>query len=139
MELDAARRDLQKAPGNRETHTILYYHVVFSTQLRRRTIKETWIERLHAYLGAIVRGQGGSAVVGGVEDHVHMLIGLKPTHRLSDVMREVKHESSRWVHESIQEPDFRWQKGYPAFTVSPLACEKVKQYIANQRAHHTPK
>jgi putative transposase len=113
MGLDAVRDGLQRAPGNRETHTILYFHVVFSTQMRRRTIKETWITRLHAYLGAIVRGQRGSAVVGGVEDHVHMLIGLKPTHRLSDVMREVKHESSRWVHESIGEPDLPGRKATP--------------------------
>ena len=65
-----------------------------------------------------------------------MLIGLKPTHRLSDVMREVKHESSRWVHESVGEPKFTWQKGYSAFTVSPLACERIKRYIAHQREHH---
>jgi putative transposase len=132
-----SREILQRAPGNRETHTILYYHVVFSTQLRRPTIKNEWIDRLHAFLGGIVRGQGGSAIVGGVEDHVHLLIGLKPSHRLSDIMREVKHESSRWVHETMLEPGFAWQKGYSAFTVSPLACEKVKQYIANQREHHT--
>jgi putative transposase len=94
------------------------------------------LERLHAFLGAIVRGQGGAAIVGGVEDHIHMLIGLKPSHRLSDIMREVKHESSRWVHEVIQNRGFAWQKGYSAFTVSPLAFEKVRQYIVNQRKHH---
>jgi hypothetical protein len=61
-----------------------------------------------------------------------MLIGLKPSHRLSDIMREVKHESSRWIHKSLRNPGFEWQKGYSAFTVSPLACEKVKRYIAGQ-------
>lgn len=139
MEADETRRKLQSTPGIRETHTILYYHVVFSTQMRRRIIKDEWIARLHAFLGGTVRGQGGSAIVGGVEDHVHMLIGLKPTHRLSDIMREVKHESSKWIHETIQERSFAWQKGYSAFTVSPLACEKIKQYVADQREHHSRK
>ena len=136
MNADPARDRLQNVTGHRETYTILYYHVVFSTHMRRRMIKDEWVDRLHAFLGGIVRGQGGSAIVGGVEDHVHMLIGLKPSHRLSDVMREVKHESSRWVHETIRERGFAWQKGYSAFTVSPLACEKIKEYIANQREHH---
>ena len=139
MSANVNRDILQSTPGNRETHTILYYHVVFSTRLRRPSIKDEWINRLHAFLGGIVRGQGGSAIVGGVHDHVHLLIGLKPSHRLSDIMREVKHESSRWIHETIREPGFAWQKGYSAFTVSPLACEKVKQYIANQKEHHTRK
>lgn len=139
MEADIGRQQLQKCSGNRETYTILYYHVVFSTRLRRPTIREKWMDHLHAYLGGIVRGQGGSAIVGGVEDHVQMLIGLKASHRLSDIMREVKHESSRWVHETIRDPGFEWQKGYSAFTVSPLACEKIKSYIANQKKHHIRK
>jgi putative transposase len=140
MEIESAKKWLQNGPGNRETYTILYYHVVFSTQHRRPSIKNEWINRLHAFMGGTIRGQGGSAaIVGGVQDHVHLLLGLKPSHRLSDVMREVKHESSRWVHETIRQPEFAWQKGYSAFTVSPLAYEKVKEYIANQREHHAKK
>jgi REP element-mobilizing transposase RayT len=139
MNEDATRRMLQTRPGNRETYTILYYHVVFSTQMRKHKIKEDWMSRLHAFLGVTVRGQGGSAIVGGVEDHVHMLIGLKPSHKLSDIMREVKHESSRWVHDTIGDRSFAWQKGYGAFTVSPLACERIKSYIASQRERHARK
>jgi putative transposase len=70
MNEDATRRMLQIRPGNRETYTILHYHVVLSTQMRKPQIKEEWMHRLHAFLGGTVRGEGGSAIVGGVEDHV---------------------------------------------------------------------
>ncbi|MDZ4183408.1 MAG: transposase, partial [Desulfuromonadales bacterium] len=74
--------------------------------------------------------------VGGVADHVHLLIALKSTHSLADVMREVKKSSSLWVHREIGEPAFAWQEGYGAFTVSATSCDKVRKYIANQEAHH---
>lgn len=119
-----------------ETFTKLYFHIVFSTRNRRPLIKESWRARLHEYVGGTLRGLGAhSVIVGGVADHVHILVGLRPTHRLADVMREVKHESSRWVKE-VFGGSFGWQTGYSAFTVSPLACERVKAYIADQPNHH---
>lgn len=77
--------------------------------------------------------------VGGVADHVHLLIGLRATHRLADVMRDVKRTSSAWVHETIGNKEFEWQDGYGAFSVSASAREKVKAYIANQEEHHRKK
>ena len=74
--------------------------------------------------------------IGGVEDHVHLLIGLKPTHQLSDFMRELKKSSSKWVHETILFQPFEWQEGYAAFSVSPPSCPAVASYIAHQREHH---
>jgi REP element-mobilizing transposase RayT len=71
-----------------------------------------------------------------VEDHVHILVGLKATHRLSDVMRELKKASSKWVHEEIGLRSFRWQEGYGAFTVSERGIEAVRRYIARQEEHH---
>lgn len=92
---------------------------------------------LHAYIGGVIEGQGGVPVcVGGVTDHVHILLGLNPSHRLADVMREVKLESSRWIKESKRLPTFSWQKGYGVFTVSPLACEKLRANIESQENHH---
>ena len=120
----------------RDTYTCLHYHIVFATYCRRRLITRDWRPRVHAYIAGVLRKLGAvPLIVGGVSDHVHILTGLRPNHRLSDVMREVKHESSRWVHENHRR-DFGWQKGYAAFTVSPLACEKVRQYIAGQEEHH---
>ncbi len=119
------------------THLSLHYHVVFSTKERHPLIDREWRERLHAYLAGIVRDLGGvPECVGGIVDHVHLLIGLKATHRLCDVLREIKVSSSKWVHETIELREFTWQDGYGAFTVSENRREAVKQYILNQEAHH---
>lgn len=112
-------------------------HITCSTKHRKPWIKDEWIARLHEYLGGIANQLGGKPLkIGGVEDHVHLLIGFKPTHRLSDFMRELKKSSSKWVHETIHFPPFGWQEGYAAFSVSPPSCKAVSGYIANQREHH---
>ena len=96
--------------------------------------------RLHEYLGGTVNGLDGySQGVGGTDDHVHLLVGLKSTHCLADFMRELKKASSKWVHDEIGVPKFSWQEGYGAFTVSPNAREGVKRYISNQKEHHRTK
>lgn len=119
------------------TFLSLHYHIVFSTKHRVPCIDAAWIERLHEYLGGTVQGLGGySQGVGGVADHVHLLMGLKATHCLADVMRELKKASSAWVHEQIALPTFAWQEGYAAFTVSSTARDGVRRYIANQQEHH---
>ena len=100
-------------------------------------IAVAWRERLHEYLGGIVSGLGGFPQgVGGTEDHVHLLVGLKSTHCLADFMRELKKSSSAWVHNKMGHAGFVWQEGYGAFTVSPTARSGVRQYIANQEEHH---
>ena len=119
------------------THVSLHFHVVFSTKERREFIADPWRERLHAYLGGTVRALGGIAeAVGGTRDHVHMLLSLRATHCLSDVMREVKGPSSEWMHTELKEREFAWQEGYGAFTVSPNRVQAVKHYIATQEEHH---
>jgi len=119
------------------TYLSLHYHLVFSTKLRRPVIHEEWQARLHEYLGGTINGLGGfSEGVGGIADHVHLLIGLKATHCLADVLRELKKSATNWVHNEIGQSDFAWQEGYFAFTVSPTAREGVKRYIANQAEHH---
>ena len=119
------------------THLSLHYHVVFSTKERHPLIDPEWRERLHAYLGGITRDLGGvPECVGGVADHVHLLIGLKATHRLCDVIRDIKVSSSKWVHETQALREFGWQDGYGAFTVSDSRREAVKHYIRNQEVHH---
>jgi REP element-mobilizing transposase RayT len=114
----------------------LRYHIVFSTKERRPFIRSEWRERLHAYLGGIIRNQGGVAeAVGGVEDHVHLLASLKTTHCIADLMRDLKKDSSSWAAENF-EKDFSWQEGYSVFSVSANHAEAVKGYIATQEAHH---
>lgn len=120
------------------THTSLSFHTVWSTKDRRNLIDASWKPRLHAFMGGIVRDLGGVALeVGGVSDHVHVLMSLKATHAMSDVMRELKQRSSEWVHQELRVPIFQWQEGYFAVSVSPSVRDSVRRYIANQEAHHT--
>ena len=122
------------------TFTSLDFHLVFSTKDREATIAAEWRPRLHEYLGGAINGLDRTAKgIGGTADHVHILVGLKATHRLSDFMRELKKASSVWVHETIGELKFAWQIGYGAFSVSPTARENVRAYIASQEAHHRHK
>jgi REP-associated tyrosine transposase len=118
------------------TFLSLHYHIVFSTKERRPLIGESWRANLHEYLGGTVRGLGGiPEIIGGVEDHVHLLVGLKATHCLADFMRDLKRASSNWIAEN-HEKEFAWQDGYAAFTVSVSNCEAVREYIQNQPEHH---
>ena len=122
------------------TYLSLHYHLVFGTKNREATISLEWRARLHDYLGGTIRGLGGFPEgIGGVADHVHLLVGLKATHCLADVMRELKKASSAWVHEGIGVPAFAWQEGYAAFTVSATSRDAVRHYIANQEEHHRVK
>jgi REP element-mobilizing transposase RayT len=119
------------------THLSLHYHLVFSTKGRRLFIVPHWRPQLHAYLGGIVRSLGGVPLaVGGTADHVHLLVGLRATHRLADILREVKAGSSEWVHREMGAREFGWQEGYGAFTVSRSHLIEVSRYIADQEEHH---
>ena len=122
------------------THLSLNVHVVFSTKERCAYIEPAWRERLHAFLGGAVRQAGAVPdAVGGVADHVHLLIGLRATHCLSNVVQDIKTASSKWVHREIRQLVFSWQEGYGAFTVSSSHRVRVKNYIANQERHHRRK
>ena len=122
------------------TYLSLHYHIVFGTKDRLPYINSAWRSCLHDYLGGTIRGLGGfSQSIGGVADHVHLLVGLKATHCLADFMRELKKAASVWVHNEITMREFAWQEGYAAFTVSATARDAVKNYIINQEEHHRTK
>jgi REP element-mobilizing transposase RayT len=111
------------------THLSLHYHIVFGTKNHEPIIQQSWRGDLHAYLGGIIRAaKGVPQSIGGVSHHVHLLVGLRATHRLADVLRELKAISSGWIHNEIGMPAFAWQEGYGAFTVS--------HYIEQQPEHH---
>ena len=118
------------------TYYSLHYHIVFSTRDRAPMIPAEWASRLHGYLGGPVRGLGGVVhAIGGVENHVHLAVGLKATHRISDFMREVKSGSAVWAKANLYDK-FGWQEGYSAFSVSANALPAIVKYIQNQEAHH---
>jgi putative transposase len=119
------------------THLSLHYHVVFSTKNRQNWIEPAWLDDLHGYLGGCIKTLDGIPVeIGGIGDHVHLLLGLRATHSLADILREIKKVSSRWVHEEVGVTTFAWQEGYGAFTVSRSNIDPVRKYIATQAEHH---
>ena len=119
------------------THLSLHYHVVFSTKNREAWFPPGVRSRLYEFLGGVVRAKEGVAhAVGGTGDHVHILMGLRATHRLSDVMQRVKSVSSKWAHEELRLPGFAWQDGYGGFTVSATNLARVRAYVRNQEEHH---
>lgn len=118
------------------THTSLHFHLVFSTKDWQKLITDKLKNDLYCYIGGIVRNLGGILLaIGGIEDHIHLLVGLKASHRLDYFMREIKASSSGWVRRE-KSPAFSWQTGYGAFSVSAGNLEKVKGYIHNQVEHH---
>ena len=122
------------------THLSLHYHIVFSTKDRRFYIKDEWKSRLFRFLAGCVREAGGKPLaVGGVSDHVHLLIGMKSTQTVAGLVKDVKTASTRWVHSQIELRVFCWQTGYAAFTVSPSAVDSVRKYIERQEIQHSRK
>ena len=119
------------------THLSLHYHLVFSTKGREPWLAPANRARVHEYLGGVMRGLNGVAhAVGGTADHVHVFAGLRATHCLADVMRELKSESSAWIHKEFGLHGFAWQEGYGGFTVSASSLEQVRAYVLNPQEHH---
>ena len=120
------------------SYTNLTYHVVFSTKFRRPNIVKSVRDRMYEYMGGTIRGQKGHLLeIGGAEDHVHLLMNIPPTQSISNFIRDLKSSASTWVNSSkLANQDFRWQKGYGAFTVSYSQIEDVRRYIENQETHH---
>lgn len=116
----------------------LTYHIVFATKYRRNTISEGVRERLYEYIGGVARKLNGSLIqIGGIEDHVHLLVNLSPAKSVSDSIRDIKSNSSKWLNELPGTTgQFSWQKGYGAFTVSFSQIESVRRYVENQVEHH---
>ena len=121
-----------------QSYTNLIYHIVFSTKNRQSLITGDVKSRLYDYIGGTIRKQGGIALgINGMNDHIHILAKLRPDKVLSDVLRDLKANSSGWMHKVFPDlKDFSWQNGYGAFTVSASQIEKVREYIANQERHH---
>ena len=120
------------------TFTHLLTHIIFSTKDRRPLLNAELKSRLFPHLGGIIRAHDGKAlIINGPSDHVHILASLAAKHSLSDLMRELKADSSGWVHKNYpDQKTFAWQIGYGAFSVSHSSLAEVEKYIANQEDHH---
>jgi putative transposase len=116
-------------------------HLVFSTKHRQPSIPKDVRSGLYAYQAGILQEWDSSAVViGGVEDHVHVLFALSKNHALKTIVEEVKKGSSKWMKgEGTRDRAFYWQSGYSAFSVSLSNALRVERYIRNQESHHRRK
>jgi REP element-mobilizing transposase RayT len=122
------------------TYTNLLFHVVFSTKERRQLITPVIEDRLFKYVSGIIRGLDGIQLeIGGVADHIHLLAKFKPITSLSDAVRDIKANSSKWLNEQVKIYKFTWQDEFSAFTVSESQVDPVRRYIRNQKTHHRRK
>ena len=117
----------------------VYIHLVFSTKERRPFLREQALrESLHAYLGSVSKQlECPPLLVGGVEDHVHILLSLPATMTVAKALQLIKGGSSKWVHDTFpQHRLFAWQEKYGAFSVSASQLDKIIDYIKTQPEHH---
>jgi REP element-mobilizing transposase RayT len=120
------------------TFTQIHIHAVFSVQNRISLIHKNWQDRLYQYIIAIIQNHGHKVLsIGGMPDHIHILFGFRLTQSLSDLMQNVKRDSSEWINkERLVMGKFSWQEGYGAFSYSKSQILQVAKYIENQERHH---
>ena len=123
------------------TYTSLHYHVIFSTKNREPSLSDDVRERVWRYMGGIARENEMTALeIGGVADHVHMLLSLPASLAIAKAVQLIKGGSSHWVRGNVGGlSGFAWQDGYGAFTVSESQIETVRDYIRRQEEHHRVK
>lgn len=123
------------------TYNQMYIQTVFSVKYRQAKINEKWQEELFAVMGNLINESGcKTIIVNGYKDHVHCFFGLKPTVSISELMRDVKAKSSKYINDHKLTPSkFEWQEGYGAFSYGHSQINHVFKYIKNQEDHHKNK
>ena len=120
------------------TFTQIHIHTVFAVQNRISLIHKDWQERLYKYIIAVIQKRGHKVLsIGGMPDHIHILFGFRPTQALSNLILEVKRDSSEWINQNrFVKGRFLWQEGYGAFSYSKSHVSSVVKYIETQEEHH---
>jgi REP element-mobilizing transposase RayT len=123
------------------TYTQIHIHVIFAVQNRQSLIHKKWRADLFKYMTGIIANHEHKALqINGVSDHVHLLVGLRPTQSLSELVKYVKQDSSKWVNQNkYVNGRFSWQQGFAAFSHSASQVPEVIRYIQNQEMHHKKK
>lgn len=123
------------------TYTQIHIHAVFAVQNRISLISKRWEQRLYQYITGIIQNRRHKLLaINGMPDHIHVLFGMRPTQSLSDLMRDVKGDSSLWINENkLVAGKFSWQEGYGAFSYSKSQISAVASYIDDQKLHHRKK
>ncbi|WP_318343272.1 IS200/IS605 family transposase [Flagellimonas baculiformis] len=123
------------------TYSQLYIQIVFAVKGRQNLIAPQWKDELYKYITGIISNEGQKLIaINGMSDHIHILIGLKPNKSISDLVRDIKANSSRFINEKRWiKGKFEWQTGFGAFSYSHSHLDKIVQYIKNQEKHHAKK
>jgi REP element-mobilizing transposase RayT len=123
------------------TYTQIHIHFVFAVKFRHGIIQSKWKEDLYKYITGIIQNNNHKLLaINGMPDHIHILIGLRPAQSISDLMKDVKQSSSKWINDNkLTSGHFEWQEGYGAFSYSKSQIDKVVSYIQNQELHHKKK
>ena len=121
-----------------DTFSQIYIQIVFAVKGRNSLINASWEEQLYQYITGITTNKGQKMLaINGMPDHIHFLIGMKPTCCLSDLVREIKKSSTEFIKEKkFSKYNFQWQEGYGAFSYSHSGLNNVIGYIMNQKNHH---
>ena len=120
------------------TFSQIYIQIVFAVKERESLIHQSWEEELYKYISGIIRNKEQKVLaINGMPDHIHILIGMKPSCCLSDLVREIKKSSNEFIKErKFSKYHFQWQEGFGAFSYSHSALDNVISYIQNQKTHH---
>ena len=123
------------------TFSQIYIQVVFAVKGRENLIGKTWQSDLNKYIAGIIKGKDQkSIIVNGMPDHIHAFIGLRPTMSISDLVRDIKNNSSNFINDNkLVKQKFSWQEGYGAFSYAHSQLDSVYQYILKQEEHHQEK
>ena len=123
------------------TYSQIYIQYVFAVKGRANLLQQPWRTEVFKYMAGIIKAKGQkSIIVNGVADHVHVFVGLKPAMNISDLVRDIKNNSSNFINEQkFIQTKFSWQEGYGAFSYGQSQLDHVIQYINNQELHHQRK
>ena len=123
------------------TFSQIYFQIVFSVRGRENLLQKPWREEVFKYIAGIIKSKNQKPIiVNGVSDHVHLFVGLRPSMPVSDLVRDVKNNSSNFINENeFVRGKFSWQEGYGAFTYGHSQMNQVYQYVLNQEEHHKKK
>ena len=116
----------------------LYYHIIFSTKNKNTYMNDVQLEEMYKYMSGVIKSiKAKLFLINGPSDHVHIALSMNPDVSISDSVRAIKANTSRWIHQRFEGfHDFAWQEGYSAFSVSKSNIQSVVNYIQNQREHH---
>ena len=123
------------------TYTQIHIQIVFAVKFRDSQIKSEWKEELYKYISAIVQDKKHKILaINGMSDHIHIFVGMRPYQSLSDLVKEIKSNSSKWINEKgFLQSRFEWQDSFGAFSYGKSQVDAVIKYINNQEKHHQKK